>query len=76
LVFTAGIGEHAPEIRDAVCKRLAWLGVIVDPVANAAHAERIGTTNSRVDVRVLPTDEEAMIARHTIEVLRPALQRP
>jgi acetate kinase len=76
LVFTAGIGEHAPEIRDAVCKRLAWLGVIMDPVANTAHAERIGTTNSRVDVRVIPTDEEAMIARHTLEILRPSRQLP
>jgi acetate kinase len=71
-VFTAGIGEHAPEIRDAVCQRLAWLGAVIDPVANAAGAERIGAAESRLDVRVIPTDEEAMIARHTLQVLQAA----
>jgi acetate kinase len=70
VVFTAGIGEHAPEIRDAVCKRLAWLGVVIDPVANAANARCISAAHSRVEVRVIPTDEEAMIARHTLQVLR------
>jgi acetate kinase len=70
VVFTAGIGEHAPEIRDAVCKRLAWLGVVIDPVANAANAGRISAAHSRIEVRVIPTDEEAMIARHTLQVLR------
>jgi len=69
-VFTAGIGEHAPEIRAAVCRRLAWLGVILDPVANTRAANRIGSAASSVDVRVIPTDEEIMIVRHTIETLR------
>jgi acetate kinase len=71
-VFTAGIGEHAAEVRAAVCKRLAWLGVIADPDANGRHAERISAPGSRVDVRVIPTNEEAMIVRHTLDVLHEA----
>jgi acetate kinase len=70
LVFTAGIGEHTPAIRQAVCERLEWLGVILDPIANEAHATRISTAESSVEVRVIPTDEEAMILRHTIETLK------
>jgi acetate kinase len=69
LVFTAGIGEHVAEIRAAVCRRLAWLGLAIDPDANQAHAACISTPGSRVSVRVIPTDEEAMIAAHTIAVL-------
>jgi acetate kinase len=69
LVFTAGIGEHAPCVRAAVCERLAWLGVELDEAANAAGADRISTPRSRVEVRMIPTDEEAMIARHTIETI-------
>ena len=65
LVFTAGIGEHAPAVRAAVCARLGWLGVRLDPAANAAAAAIIAAADSRVDVRVIATDEEATIARHT-----------
>jgi acetate kinase len=65
LVFTAGIGEHAPAIRAAVCERLAWLGLTLDTAANTANAACISTPDSRVEVRVIATDEEAMIARHT-----------
>ena len=65
IVFTAGIGEHAPAIRAAVCARLAWLGLSIDERANAANARRIGTSDSRVEILVIPTDEEQMIARHT-----------
>jgi acetate kinase len=68
-VFTAGIGEHAKEIRAAVCERLRWIGVVLDPAANARQAGRISVPESAVEVRVIPTDEEAMIARHTLEVL-------
>ena len=46
-----------------------WAGVALDPVANAAHATRIWAPTSGVDVRVLPTDEEAVIARHTAREL-------
>ena len=69
LVFTAGIGEHAPWIRSAVCARLAWLGIELDPAANDAGADRISTGASRIDVRVIATDEEAVIARHTVSML-------
>ncbi|WP_158811512.1 acetate/propionate family kinase [Beijerinckia sp. L45] len=69
-VFTGGIGEHAAEIRSAVCERLAWFGVVPDHEANAAQAGRISAAGSRVDVRVIPTDEEITIARHTLEILR------
>ena len=65
LVFTAGIGEHAPAIRAAVCGRLAWLGLRLDEGANAASGERISAPDSAIAVLVIPTDEEAVIARHT-----------
>ena len=65
LVFSAGIGEHAPAIRARVCARLAWLGIRVDDAANARNAALISTPDSRVQVRVIATDEEAMIASHT-----------
>ena len=66
LVFTAGIGEHAPVIRAAVCARLAWLGLRLDSAASAAC---ISTSDSVVEVRVIATDEELMIARHTQKVI-------
>jgi acetate kinase len=65
LVFTAGIGEHAPAIRAAVCARLGWMGVVLDPAANAANAGLISAPASRIEVRVIATNEEAMIAKHT-----------
>jgi acetate kinase len=66
LVFTAGIGEHASEIRSRVCARCAWLGVILDGRANGAGQIRVSTEASRVRVYVIPTDEERMIAEHTV----------
>ena len=66
LIFTAGIGEHAPEIRSRVCARCAWLGVILDERANGAGQIRVSTEASRVRVYVIPTDEERMIAEHTV----------
>ena len=68
-VFTAGIGERAAAIRAMVGERLGWLGIAIDPAANARHAQHISTPQSRIDVRVIPTDEETMIARHTLETL-------
>ena len=67
LVFTAGIGEHASEIRSRVCARCAWLGVILDEHANRTGQMRITTETSRVRVYVIPTDEEKMIAAHTVK---------
>jgi len=69
-VFTAGIGEHSPVIRARIAERLAWLGAELDPVANARGGPVISTKGSRVLLYVLPTDEELMIARHTLAVLR------
>jgi acetate kinase len=65
LVFTAGIGEHAPEIRRRVCEQAAWLGVELDDPANTAVAARITTPASRTSAWVIPTNEDLMIARHT-----------
>lgn len=65
LVFTGGIGEHAAEIRAQVCALSAWLGIEMDPAANAADSQRIDRAGSRVAVWVLPTNEELVIARHT-----------
>lgn len=68
-VFTAGIGENSAEIRARVAARLAWLGVELDAQANASGAPLISTPSSRVAVRVIPTDEERMIAVHTLEAI-------
>jgi acetate kinase len=69
-VFTAGIGENAPAIREAVAKRLAWLGLDLDLKANADGETRISREGSRVACYVIPTDEEFMIARQTLSVLQ------
>lgn len=69
LIFTAGIGEHAPEIREMVCARLEWLGVALDREANQRNAALISTVESALMIRVIPTDEEAMIVRHTLDVI-------
>jgi acetate kinase len=74
VVFTAGIGENAPAIRAAICQRSRWLGIELDEAANAAvnaaGARLISTRASRVGVYVIPTDEERMIAHHTLEIFR------
>jgi acetate kinase len=69
LVFTGGIGEHAPFIRACVCADAAWLGVQLDEVANARGGPRITRMTSRTSAWVIPADEEAMIARHTRRVV-------
>jgi acetate kinase len=69
-VFTAGVGENAPAIREAVIRRLSWLGLDLDTAANARGATRISAKGSRVACYVIPTDEELMIASHTLRALR------
>jgi acetate kinase len=69
LVFTAGIGEHAAEIRARVCEGAAWLGVRLDGAANAAGASRLHAPDSAVAVWMIPADEESVIARQTRTVL-------
>jgi acetate kinase len=71
LVFTAGIGQNSPKVRSALCRKLEWLGVALDGVANAAGGPRISTPDSRVSVWVIPTNEELMIAQHTLTLVRP-----
>ncbi|MDO8324677.1 MAG: acetate/propionate family kinase [Phenylobacterium sp.] len=87
LIFTAGVGENCPEVRAAICQRLAWLGVQLDDAANRRGDAKISTLGSGVAVWVIPTDEEQMIAIHTREAMvsaprsvaqngQPALETP
>jgi acetate kinase len=66
IVFTAGVGENAAPVRAKICEALAWLGLAFDPAANAAHGPSLSTPGSAVEAWVVPTDEERMIARHTV----------
>jgi acetate kinase len=68
-VFTAGIGENSSAIRARVAEKLAWLGVSLDAGENDKHALKISQPGSRVPVYVVPTDEERMIAEHTLSML-------
>jgi acetate kinase len=68
-VFTAGIGENSVSVRERIAHKLAWLGVAVDTAANATGGPLISQPNSRIDVYVLPTNEELMIARHTLALV-------
>lgn len=68
MVFTAGIGEHSPEVRARTCEALAWAGVEIDEARNqavASDARKISTDQSRIAVWVIPTNEEIVIARDT-----------
>ena len=68
LVFTGGIGEHASPVRAKACQDLAWLGIELNAVANESNRTTISTDHSRVSVLVIPTNEEWMLARHTVEI--------
>ena len=68
-VFTAGIGENSDVIRSRVAERLAWLGVSLDAAENAKRSLKISQSGSRIPVYVVPTDEERMIAEHTLSVI-------
>lgn len=70
LVFTAGIGENAAPVRAAVVARLGWLGMKLDAAANAHNGPRISTDDSSVSVWVIPTNEELMIAQHTLAIAK------
>ena len=65
LVFTGGIGEHAPAVRENICSGLEYLGVHMDAARNSANQDVISTDASTCTVRVVTTNEELMIARHT-----------
>ena len=69
LVFTAGIGERSAVIRERICRGCAWLGIDLDPAANQRGEGCITTQASRAAAWVIPTNEEQMIALHTIAAL-------
>jgi acetate kinase len=71
LVFTGGIGEHAEHTRKRIGERLRWLGIALDGARNSARAALISTDDARVQVFVIPTDEELVIARATAKLCEP-----
>ena len=70
LIFTAGIGENAPVVRQRICQNLSFLGIRLDEAQNAANAAIISQADAPVTVRVMRTDEDLMIARHTGALIR------
>jgi len=68
-VFTAGIGENASGVHARIVEKLAWLGGVLDPAANAAAETSIAGEGSHFGLYLIPTDEELMIARHTVALL-------
>jgi len=71
MVFTAGIGERSAEIRGRVLRRLVWLGFQIDEAANQAGGPLLTRPTSRVHAYVIPTNEEVVIARHALALVRP-----
>lgn len=69
VVFTGGIGEHAAWVRERVCHDLRWMGIVLDPLANADAKPVISAPESEIAVAVVPADEERIIAREALEVL-------
>jgi acetate kinase len=69
LTFTGGIGERSAEIRAQICRQAAWLGLELDAAGNERHGPCLSTPASKVTAWVLPTDEDLMIARHTLDQL-------
>jgi acetate kinase len=63
LIFCGGIGENSRLIRARICERLGWMGIVIDPVQNAANAAVISSDLARTTVMVIPTNEELVIAR-------------
>jgi acetate kinase len=70
LIFAGGIGEHAPEVRAAICDGLDFLDLKLDPSKNARGADIISDNQSRITIRIIPTDEEIVIARIVRSILR------
>jgi acetate kinase len=76
LVFTAGIGQRAAEIRRQVCEQAVWLGVDLNQSANLAGGAQITKSDSCTSAWVIPTDEDLMIARHSWTLLNPEAETP
>jgi len=73
LIFTGGIGENAPPVRERICEGMEFIGIQLDPRRNRANASIISRDDSPTTVRVMKTDEELMIARHTADLVRDKL---
>jgi len=73
LIFTGGIGEHAPQIRENICRRLSFLGIHLNTPRNEDNTDIISAADSSVQVRVIQANEELMIARHTQRILENGL---
>ncbi len=71
IVFTAGVGENSSEIREEICKELCFLGAELDTDKNNTRGSlsEISTESSKINIYVVPTDEEMMIAKETVEVI-------
>ncbi|WFU04940.1 acetate/propionate family kinase (plasmid) [Rhizobium sp. CB3171] len=69
-VFTAGVGENSPVMRARIAEKLGWLGALLDPERNDAGELLVSSEDSKVAVYVVPTDEELMIARHTLALIK------
>ena len=69
LVFTGGIGERGAQVRQQVCAQLGWLGLRLDAAANGGNAAKISAADSRIEVCVIPTNEEWIIARHAARLV-------
>ncbi len=76
LIFTAGIGENSPAVRERICRNLGFLGVHLDAERNAAGAAVISSEQAPVTVRVMHTDEDLMIARHTHALISAGQNNP
>ena len=74
LTFTAGVGENGPETREAICEYLGFMGVKIDPEKNKVRGKEalISTPDSKVQVWVIPTNEELMIAQDTAALVNAA----
>jgi acetate kinase len=70
LVFCGGIGENSVRIRRRICEDLHWLGLDLDDARNQRHETMVSTFSSRAQIYVIKTDEEAMIARHALDLLQ------
>jgi acetate kinase len=70
LVFCGGIGENSARIRHSICEDLHWLGLHLDDGRNLRIDMRLSDLSSRAQIFVIKTDEEAMIARHTLDLLQ------
>lgn len=69
LIFTGGIGENAPQVRERICAGLEFLGLEIDPALNRGNAPAISSARSRVNTKVIKTDEDSMIARHVLAII-------